>query len=334
MEKAKRALWVAVVIGLPIAVVAGVYAWADGKIVAKRDSGPLFFQQMHDTAVTSWIALAAGMAVLIVLAGWLSKKEIFGALIDQQNRYSLSRLQVATWTTVVLSVWLAVVIVRVASKIPVGDALQVEIPDAVLVVLGISVGSFAFSSGIKDAKRKQEVTPTTRIQVEQELRKAEESVNDLTRQLAEANEVAANASNDTKAAFEMQVRSLTTALDAATAKMDVFKKQDDAYKAADGLLVKNSSPSDATACDLFRGVETSDSDTLDFGKVQMLWITIAVVAAYVFVLVDALAGNSLYAKGTVTLPDFPASIVALLGISHGGYLAVKASSSQQSETKS
>jgi ribosome-binding factor A len=256
-------------------------------------------------------------------------------LIDQQNRYSLARLQVATWTTVVLSVWLAVVLVRVASNIPVGDALKVEIPDAVLVTLGISIGSFAFSSGIKDSKRKQEVTPITRIQVERDYLKAKDQVEVLTAQVAHQDAAAAVAVGDEKAALEMVAKTSKTELDARTAEMDALKKQHEAYQAADGLLVKNQSPSDATASDFFRGEETSDADTLDFGKVQMLWITIAVVAAYVFVLTDALQGGGLFKPGTagVSLPDLPASVVALLGISHSGYLAVKASSSQKSEAK-
>jgi len=338
----KRAIFVAIVIGLPILLVGLVYRWVDDKIngtISAIVDGKLGFASrqvadtVHDAASTSWIALAIGMGVLIILAGWLCNKEYFGALIDQQNRYSLARLQVAAWTTVVLSAWLAVVLVRIASDISVGNALKVEIPDAVLVTLGISVGSFAFSSGIKDSKRKQSVSSTFRVQLERDLQTLTARVQQLTTDLAHSTAAAAVAAGDEKAALDMAVSSLKVELDARTVERDEITKQLDAIKSGEGLLAKNSSPADARASDFFRGDEIADAQTLDFAKVQMLWITVAVVAAYVFILSDALTGFDLFRGGSdgVSLPDLPDSVVALLAISHSGYLAVKASNSQKPE---
>jgi hypothetical protein len=320
---------VAVVIALPIVLVGLVYLWVDDEVVNRGHPLP----PLHaDTAArNAWIVLAAGMAALIILAGYAVNKQIFGALIDAQNRYSLSRLQVAAWTTVVLSAWLAVVLVRIASNISVDNALKVDIPDAVLVALGISVGSFAFSSGIKDAKRKQEVSPTTTIQAVREERRLADELQRIGVDLAQANHDVTTAAGTAKVALEIQAKRLQTEYDALTTQRAAVTAELEKIEKSQGLLVKNDSPSDATAGDLFRGEEIADANTLDYGKVQMLWITVAVVAAYIFILGDAIAGGSLFARGAagVSLPDLPDSVVALLGISHGGYLAVKASNSEK-----
>jgi hypothetical protein len=324
----RRALFVAIVLGLPIVLTGLVYLWVDGE-VSVRGGDP---QNVHSAATTAWLVLAGGMALLIVLAGFVVNGQIFGALIDAQNRYSLSRLQVAAWTTVVISAWLAVVLVRIASEVSVGDALKVSIPDAVLVALGISVGSFAFATGIKDSKRKQDVSPTTKVQLNRDRRNLMDRIAVTTRELNRQQAAAAAATGEDQSALNITANALQSELESATQQLKGVNDQLEEIDKAQGLLVKNASPADASAGDLFRGEEVADATTLDFGKVQMLWITVAVIGAYVFVLSDALSNGRLLGTG-VSLPDLPESIVALLGISHGGYLVVKGSNSEKSERR-
>lgn len=88
-----------------------------------------------------------------------------------------------------------------------------------------------------------------------------------------------------------------------------------------GILMVNKNSDDAQWQDMFRGEEVGNTDSLDLGKVQMFCFTILLVFAYAVAL-GALFNGSLHA-----ISNFPAlddSVIALLGISHIGYLANKA----------
>ena len=89
-----------------------------------------------------------------------------------------------------------------------------------------------------------------------------------------------------------------------------------------GRLLGNSQPDMAVWSDMVTGDETSNGAHVDLAKVQMLFFTIAIVAAYAF----ALWRTFKFAQPD-GITDFPAlddSTIALLGISHAGYLMNKA----------
>jgi magnesium-transporting ATPase (P-type) len=78
---------------------------------------------------------------------------------------------------------------------------------------------------------------------------------------------------------------------------------------------------EAEVADLFRGEENSNAGVLDLAKVQMFFFTLVLALAYAAIL------GSLFAHTTsaiTNLPELDQSMVALLGISHAGYLANKA----------
>jgi hypothetical protein len=79
-------------------------------------------------------------------------------------------------------------------------------------------------------------------------------------------------------------------------------------------------PGDARLADLFQGDEIGNAAHLDLGKVQMLFFTLILVLAY------GVALANLFTKATpiVMLPALDGGMVALLGISHAGYLLNKA----------
>lgn len=329
----KRAFWVFVVLGLPTALIVVGYLIADNEVTSHTTkAGKLILRDADTAAREVWILLAVGLVVLVLLAGWLSKGEVFGAFIDARNRYSLSRVQVAAWTALVLSAWLAVVLVRVAGGVSIDDALKVDIPGAVLAALGVSVGSFAFSAGINDSKRKQTVKPTWQVDLQNRRNLVYTDLQAATTTWADAKANAAIATGDDQAALEKQALVSKTKVDALTAELADLDNQIKQQQDAEGLLVKNSSPSEASAADLFRGEEIADAQTIDFGKVQMLYISIAAIGAYGFVLAEGITKGTLFASGGVSLPELTDSIVVLLGISHAGYLTVKASNSEPTRT--
>ena len=75
--------------------------------------------------------------------------------------------------------------------------------------------------------------------------------------------------------------------------------------------------------DVFQGDTPETAASLDLGKVQMFYVTVALVLGY------GLALGALFAEfdgsaGITELPTIDAAFVALLGISHAGYLTTKA----------
>jgi hypothetical protein len=90
--------------------------------------------------------------------------------------------------------------------------------------------------------------------------------------------------------------------------------------AARGLVVTRDEAHQAQISDLFLGDETGNAAQIDVAKVQMAYITLIFVTLY------AIAIGSLFttqAGAVAVFPAFDASLVTLLGISQGGYLAAK-----------
>jgi hypothetical protein len=76
--------------------------------------------------------------------------------------------------------------------------------------------------------------------------------------------------------------------------------------------------------DLFEGDTAESRDAVDVGKLQMFFITIALVLGYGLVVADLFASSP--ATGISSLPALNDGFVALLAISHAGYLTAKVTS--------
>lgn len=95
-----------------------------------------------------------------------------------------------------------------------------------------------------------------------------------------------------------------------------------------GQLVINQTPETAHLADMFQGSETGNVGLLDLGKVQMFFFTLILVLAY------ASAVSTLFQQGRgaiQALPIVDGGMLALLGISHAGYLVNKALPHSDSE---
>ncbi len=88
-----------------------------------------------------------------------------------------------------------------------------------------------------------------------------------------------------------------------------------------GLLIAKTRPQDARWSDLVTGVEISNGAHLDISRVQMFFFTVVVVAAYAMALGKGLGSETLDFRA---FPALDEGIIALLGISHVGYLTLKA----------
>ncbi len=92
----------------------------------------------------------------------------------------------------------------------------------------------------------------------------------------------------------------------------------------EGLLHRNTDPSQARWEDLFRGDEIGNYKLVDMAKVQMFFFTVVLIFAYAAAVYGLLrSGVALRNPLGVDLPPFSASLNGLLAISHAGYLTVK-----------
>ena len=104
-------------------------------------------------------------------------------------------------------------------------------------------------------------------------------------------------------------------------------------KMAKNQLFVKDSPEEAKATDLFSGDEKGNHNRLDLGKIQMFLFTVVLVVAYATSIARMFFDHEQAASLVTGLPPLSESMVALLGISHGGYLGYKTiSHSEKPET--
>ncbi|MDH4186083.1 MAG: hypothetical protein OEV08_03715 [Nitrospira sp.] len=89
-----------------------------------------------------------------------------------------------------------------------------------------------------------------------------------------------------------------------------------------GILYGNKDVSEARFTDMFEGDELANAPLIDVAKVQMFFFTILVAIAYGaellhVIMVDDLTGDNM------SLPVIHEGVLALMGISHAGYLGGK-----------
>jgi len=97
-----------------------------------------------------WGICALVLLVLAGAAGQVIKQNVLGILIDNRDRMSLSRFQMTLWTIVILSLLAGVFLARLFDGVV--APLKFTIPNELLVVMGISVGSAVSATAIKASK--------------------------------------------------------------------------------------------------------------------------------------------------------------------------------------
>ncbi len=74
----------------------------------------LLFKWVPLVPVASWLLIAALITLFLLALGWNLNSMWYGAMIDNRNRVSLSRMQISLWTILVLSAYLTVAVMRSA----------------------------------------------------------------------------------------------------------------------------------------------------------------------------------------------------------------------------
>jgi hypothetical protein len=101
---------------------------------------------------------------------------------------------------------------------------------------------------------------------------------------------------------------------------DEFNESEaDVNRNRSGILYGNTDAKDARWTDMFEGDELKTTAYLDLGKLQMFFFTVLLVIVYVGMLVRFITATP--AVDLTSFPVFSEGMIALLGISHAGYLA-------------
>ena len=224
------------------------------------------------------------------------------------------------------------------SALPNYEPLNVSFPNELLLAMGISTTSLALSAIIKTNKAHTETGATLeRQQTEKDA--AQKTLTEANAKLDALNQDFAQATADKEAAtdpdlkknFESKLQSITkdtalakAAVDAAQKKYDELEKTDNERM---GLLHANENVQDARWSDMLSGERVQDYQYIDISKVQMFFFTVIIVfsyAALIWAQMNSAGAQTLFGVlPQVSLPGFSQSLVALLGLSHAGYLTVK-----------
>jgi uncharacterized RDD family membrane protein YckC len=117
--------------------------------------GPAYWPEAR---AVLFLVLMALMLVEFMLLGWLINKRPAGAFIDNRNRISLSKLQAAGWTVVVLSGFATAAAYNIATAMYEDTsitALAIVIPGELLIAMGISATSLVATPALLTMKSEQ-----------------------------------------------------------------------------------------------------------------------------------------------------------------------------------
>jgi hypothetical protein len=252
---------------------------------------PLFgFLIQVERILLMWLLIMGALVLFAIIAGQgITGQFWLGWLIDEQYTMSLSRLQMFLWTVVVLSAFMTAVFVNIRTGHS-DKALDIAIPEQVWLAMGISTISLVSSPLILSGKKKEAPNPQS----------MEKSI----------------------------IQSNLVPPDASQAVKDQVMEQHSV-----GKVYRNLHPSDARLYDLVRGEETSNFDVLDLSRLQNLFFTVILVGAYAASLGGYFASQVSHPLLPANFPlsEFPGftqSQVAILAISHAGYLAGKSINKQ------
>lgn len=113
------------------------------------------------SALVWWTIMAF---LFILFAGLIGRKATYvgpdgtektgmwiGILVDERLRFSLTKLQMVLWTLVFLSLLSAVFLARLLDGDP-SDALQITVPQEILILVGISASSAVLTTAVKSPR--------------------------------------------------------------------------------------------------------------------------------------------------------------------------------------
>jgi hypothetical protein len=230
---------------------------------------------------------------------------------------------------------------------PVYSPLDIDLPQEVLVALGVSIASLAGAGAIKSNRAANEDGRATQIlenRVDRALEAAAsagaqvttlESARDALESMGGPEALGDPAAEERARLAEARLAELEPRLRAAeaAAQRAEARAQAQAVRLAEvqaeamGELHANTGALEARWSDMVRGDTVANFDFADLSKVQMLLTTIIIVLSYAALVWSIMsmpaAGPVLQAVPSLTLPTFSDGAALALTLSNGGYLAGK-----------
>jgi hypothetical protein len=253
---------------------------------------------------TAWLGVMSLVALAFVFLGMAMLGMPLGVLVDDDNMYDLPRLQLTTWSILILSAYLTAAMSNVMSSFSApaaGDgsanALLIAIPSSVWVLLGIHVTSWVGSPLVLSNKKMQQPEPAKVASTIQALN--------------------ATSTPSPATVAQFQARDARRSVAAVAAGHPPVVPTAPEVFTNSGKIVTKVNRHDASLDDFFRGEEVGNASLVDLGKVQLFFFTVIVGFVYAVSLYA-----SFRADGPVrAFPQLDSSIVALLGISNAGFIA-------------
>ena len=103
----------------------------------------------------TWIVVLGLLSVFAVIAGHGVTEQWWGIVIDDRHKVSLSRLQMLIWTVIAASGFLSAALLNISLEG--ASPLDINIPEQLLWLMGISTTSLVGSPLIKNTKKKGEI---------------------------------------------------------------------------------------------------------------------------------------------------------------------------------
>jgi hypothetical protein len=242
-----------------------------------------------------FLALAACGFAIFGFAAIATKGSPLKFIVGADGRYSNSKFQIALWFWVLISTYMAVVVLRVCYA---GwDFLGgITIPQNLLVLSGLSAITYGGAKAITTSKVNAAMNP---------------QVNVTTAAAAPAPAAVAVAPAAGAAPVALTV---THAAAPSPAVVTVTPAAN-----PDPKNTANHPPGSES---FFNDLVKNDYGDFDFGDFQMLVVTFVAVGMYLALIVHFLA--SVDFLKTVSLPDVDTTVLAAFGLGQGAYLAKKA----------
>ena len=238
----------------------------------------------------SWLITLGLLAAALALAGYALLGRWDGILIDQDNRISLSRLQLVLWTIVLVSALLTAGLSNAVNP-PDEEPLRIHVPARIWALLGLGAFTAVAAPMMTEARQEMNSVQTRTAEV---------------RCSVGGQPPAPLASAEPEGA---QGRlSVTEAL---------RRRQGlSASPCFAGDVIVKPEPRDARWIDLITG-DNEGALHVDVSKLQQLAFTLLLISVYVLALNGRLAGVASVRR----FPDADTGFLSLLTISHVAYLA-------------
>jgi hypothetical protein len=247
-----------------------------------------------------WASPAAGfvlvaflmIAVMLVLGLAITKNPL-GVLINERNIMSLSRFQMALWTIVVLAAYFTFACVRIHAWKTGELNNHMVITDQATAKLPLPNGDFAIVDPL-DIGMDWHLFALLGIS---------------TTTLIGTPLILSTKKNDkADPSAAQKVAPL------------IGERPEEIERNKQGVLYANSTIDNARLTDMFQGDELINTAQIDLAKVQMFYFTIIAALCFVVLVFQQLVQAN---TDLSSLPVLPDGLIALLGISHAGYLTSK-----------